>query len=265
MALRSLSGPRTPTSRRRSLAVAAIPSTLAACTGGGAIGRPSGVAGSGTVVVSTHLDDAVFSCYGVLGPGVVVVTVFAGIPPGGVLGEWDRATGAAESRPRVLERRLEDREALRLTGAEPVHLDFAEDQHAATGVVARPTQEELCSVLDGILAAATTVYAPAGIGHPEHERVRDAVLASRRDACLYVDLPYALRSDTGFRLPAGVAQQPRERRDRLLDPATAAEKVEACRCYASQLPALTALHGDFVAAARLAREVTWLPCAHVDR
>jgi len=220
------------------------------------------VGSCGSVVVSTHLDDAVFSCHGVLGPGVVVVTVFAGIPPRGVLGDWDGATGAADSRSRMLERRLEDREALAVSGAAPVHLDFAEAQHVATGAVAEPARDELCAALEPFVGPAATVYAPAGIGHPEHERTRDAVLSLRPDAVLYADLPYALRADTGFRLPAGVAAAgSRTRCDRLLDARAAGAKIEACRRYASQLHGLTALHGDFVATARLAREVAWLPPA----
>jgi hypothetical protein len=45
-----------------------------------------------TVVVWTHLDDAVLSCWSVIdGPGdVTVVTVFTGGPEPGSLTEWDR-------------------------------------------------------------------------------------------------------------------------------------------------------------------------------
>ena len=64
---------------------------------------------SSVVVVSTHLDDAVFSCYGSLGPETTVVTVLAGVPPPGVLGGWDADGGATDSHDRVLERRDEDR------------------------------------------------------------------------------------------------------------------------------------------------------------
>ena len=77
-----------------------------------------------TVVVSTHLDDAVLSCYRELGPETIVVTVFAGIPPPGEPGSWDRRTGATDSTARMRERRTEDIEALALSGSRAVHLDL---------------------------------------------------------------------------------------------------------------------------------------------
>src|SRR5205807_10094736 len=83
-----------------------------------------------TVVVSTHLDDAVLSCWSVLdAPGdVVVVTVFTGGPPPGTLTEWDRDSGAADSAERMIQRVEEDRAALRVAGREPVHVGLLEGQ-----------------------------------------------------------------------------------------------------------------------------------------
>ncbi len=149
-----------------------------------------------TIVLSTHFDDAVLSCYSTLGPETTVVTVLAGIPPEGVLGDWDAEGGATSSRDRVLERREEDRQALALSGSSYVHLGFHETQHV--GSKNAPTVAEL---VDGLRQYLTdgAVYAPAGILNGEHKWIRDAALALRPDAILYADLPYALRA--GFDLP----------------------------------------------------------------
>jgi len=83
---------------------------------------------SPVVVVSTHLDDAVFSCYNALGSEPTVVTVLAGVPPLGVLGGWDAEGGATDSHKRVLERRDRDRRGLLLSGSRHVHMDFPDGQ-----------------------------------------------------------------------------------------------------------------------------------------
>ena len=95
-----------------------------------------------TAVVSTHLDDAVLSCYRELGPETVVVTVFAGIPPPGEPGSWDRRTGAPDSTARMRERREEDIEALALSGCRAIHLDLLDSQYAelpAAAEIAAPS------------------------------------------------------------------------------------------------------------------------------
>lgn len=191
-----------------------------------------------TVVVSTHFDDAVFSCYSALGPETTVITALAGFPPEDVLGAWDADGGATSSVERVRERRAEDDAALALSGSRAVHLDFLDKQYWSPS---GPTVAELAAGLEPHLLG--TVYAPAGIGNDQHALVRDAVLAVRPDAVLYADLPYALKH--GFGEPG---------RDVELDKATVAEKIAASRCYATQLDQLVADFGDFLTAAALRRE-----------
>jgi hypothetical protein len=190
------------------------------------------------VVVSTHFDDAVFSCYSLLGPETTVVTALAGFPPAGVFGDWDREGGAASSIERVRERRAEDATALALSGSRGVHLDFLDKQYwNGSG----PSVGEVASGLEPHLAGP--VYAPAGIGNDQHALVRDAALAVRPDAILYVDLPYALIH--GWGEPG---------RDVELDDALLAEKLAASRCYATQLDQLIDGFGDFLTADALRRE-----------
>ena len=124
------------------------------------------------LVLSPHLDDAVFSCFHVVGgPGEVdVVTVFAAEPEGGgEVPRWDRITGARDSAERVRQRIEEDRQALALAGRSGRYLEFVEKQYA--GVL--PRVEELEEAV-GEIPASTEVLAPAGIGgHSAHLLVRE--------------------------------------------------------------------------------------------
>ncbi len=206
-----------------------------------------------TVVLSTHFDDAVLSCYSVLGSATTVVTVLAGVPREGVLGEWDEEGGATTSRERVLERREEDRQALALSGSSYLHLDFHEEQHV--GAANSPTIANLAEGLRPIVGPADLVYAPAGILNNEHKWVRDAALALRPDAILYADLPYALKA--GFELSADVPPAGRTPRDLYLDAELAAEKIRAFECYRTQIDQLVDAFGPFVNAEGLGREVFW--------
>jgi LmbE family N-acetylglucosaminyl deacetylase len=225
----------------------------------------------GAVVVSTHLDDAVLSCYSVLSPGVTVVTVLAGLPPAGTLGPWDAAGGATDSAQRIEERRREDRSALQRSGASPVHLSFPDREYVALRVCPRPTLETLTASLRGYLEDATVVFAPAAVstnsanpmrrlrrrGRSDHRLVRDAVLKIRPDATLYADLPYALSPDRGFVLPKELDRAVRSECRRQLDANLVAEKLESVRCYATQLDQLVELFGDFVNEDSLKLEVWW--------
>ena len=154
------------------------------------------------LVLSPHLDDAVFSCFHVVGGvgEVDVVTIFAGVPKGGgEVPRWDRITGARDSAERVRQRIEEDRQALALAGQSGRYLEFVEKQY--TGVL--PRVEELEEAL-GEIPASTEVFAPAGIGgHSAHVLVRELGLrlaAGGWVTAFYADLPYA----TEFGWPAWV-------------------------------------------------------------
>ena len=206
-----------------------------------------------SVVFSTHLDDAVLSCYGVLGPETTVVTVLAGLPPDGPPGHWDVRGGAASSPERVQERQEEDRRALARSGSRHVHLDFLDGQywphHGA------PTVEAIAESIRAYADSAAQVFAPAGIENPDHKLVRDAVLAARPDATLYADLPYALHP--GFALPVEVRDADRRQHDVELDASVITDKLASVHCYVTQLPYLLEDFGDFMHPAGLGREVLW--------
>ena len=147
-------------------------------------------------ILAPHLDDAVLSCWSVLTSAaeVRVVNVFAGVPPAGSTGWYDRKTGSLDSAARMRERLGEDAEALTALGREAVNLDFLEDQYRDG---ADPSPDELLAAVGTHLDGGAVVYVPAGIGrHGDHLLVRSLLGALCRDGTdvrLYADLPYCAR------------------------------------------------------------------------
>lgn len=125
-------------------------------------------------VISPHLDDAVFSCGGLIAAarGARVVTVFAGVPPAGVAApDWDRAAGFDSAEQAMLARRREDNRALGMLGAQPVWLDFWDRQYGR-----RHTPREIADSLQRVLLTQTDgmVAAPLGLFHSDHVLAHDA-------------------------------------------------------------------------------------------
>jgi len=171
------------------------------------------------VYLSPHLDDAVFSCGGLIarqssgGDDVQVVTVFAGDPPVGELTtfayELHRRWGG-EGSPMGL-RRAEDLVACGRLGASVVHLGFAEAvyRRAANGEALHPNAESLfgqpspeeeaqieaiAEALERNVAPDAEVYLPLGIGsHVDHLLARRAGERAARTSWYYREVPYALR------------------------------------------------------------------------
>lgn len=169
--------------------------------------------------VSAHLDDAVFSCGGLMaqqaaaGDEVRVVTVCAGDPPVGELTpfayELHRRWGGAGS-PMGL-RRAEDHVACGRLGASVVHLAIPDAiyRRAKDGQALYPNVEalfdrllpedgaridEAAAALSRALPAEADLYAPLAIGgHVDHILTRRAILRLRRPLWFYRDIPYAIR------------------------------------------------------------------------
>jgi LmbE family N-acetylglucosaminyl deacetylase len=173
------------------------------------------------LVLSPHADDAVFGCWSALDQGdreVVVVNVFAGLPPPGTSGGWDRECGVPDSVEMMKRRRMEDERALARVDVTPVHLDFLDMQYTAE-------DRDIEAIAAGVKTAVSgwsELYAPAAAGgytkllgaqgltlapHPDHEAVREAAGALARPGIptyFYAEIPYASGDARGRTWPHGL-------------------------------------------------------------
>src|SRR5436190_15448490 len=126
-------------------------------------------------VISPHLDDAVFGAGELIAahPGAVVITAFAGVPPGDALTDWDRDCGFSGSRQAMFARRREDSEALALLRATPCWLDFCDAQYAPS-----PDPGDIRAALERELERheSDVVAFPLGLGHRDNQLVSRAAL-----------------------------------------------------------------------------------------
>lgn len=194
----------------------------------------------GILVLSPHFDDAVLGCGAFLAerPGSIVLTVCAGVPPGGLpLPEWDRRCGFESARQAMQVRREENRRALHRLHAMGLHLDLLDSQYGGS------RREDLNGRLtrEILRLRPRMLLFPLGLFHEDHIRVSNAVLR----ACLrlgdtlawiaYEDVPYR-------RIPGLVQQRLAVLGDRgiratpwLTLPADLPLKRRAVTAYASQL------------------------------
>ena len=197
------------------------------------------------IVISPHLDDAVFACGALLAanPGSLVVTLFAGLPaePHRQHTAWDARSGFANAADAMHARREEDRRALALLEARPLWLDFTDSQYGASPA-ADQLSEALQQALRG-LAPETLLY-PLGLFHSDH---RLAHAASRSAASALPGLRPLLYEDALYRGMRGVLQQRLAELAqagcsvtpaRLPAGAGSARKAQAVQAFASQLRAL---------------------------
>ena len=122
-----------------------------------------------------------------------MLTVFTAAPQADwPLSRWDLLTGASNSRRRQFERYDEDAAALRLFGADGIHLDELEELYRD----GEPDLGQAVERMARTFAEAEEVWLPSAIGgHPDHLLARNAGLraaqrAGRRDVVLYADFPY---------------------------------------------------------------------------
>lgn len=234
------------------------------------------------LLLSPHWDDAVLDCWSVLTGErrVTVVNLFAGVPPTGRLAPWDAITGATDSAVRARERIAEDASALARAGRTPVNLPFLDAQYRVA--VPDPTLEEIDRALFAGAPSASRVYVTAGIGgHRDHllaRRYGRMLLREGLPVTLYADLPYCVlhgwphwvegtqpdphRNVDAFWMEflKGVPELPALRGAHVerLDDGAAAAKLEAMRCYETQLPGLDYGAGRLLSDPEIHRlEVRW--------
>jgi LmbE family N-acetylglucosaminyl deacetylase len=208
------------------------------------------------VIVSPHLDDAVLGCSTLMAanPGATVVTVFAGRPAEypDPMGHWDSLCGFAEGDEVHVARRAEDAAALSLLDATPVWLDFVEHSYLERADWVRPDH-----VVDALAVAVaeldpTAVFAPFGLGNPDHDCTHDAAMLVRErfeEDPARSAVSWFLYEDTGYKhIPGLLAWRVARLFRRGLWPTPAAVPVDTDRArkdaavarYPSQLLALEA-------------------------
>lgn len=213
------------------------------------------------VYLSPHLDDAVFSCGGMIhrqthaGERVVVVTLCAGGPPAGPFSDFAQSLHARWQTPleAVAVRRAEDLAALTLLGAEGIHLSTPDciyrveassgkhlyaseaslfgDVHLSELNLIRRMADETARLLRTF--QHPRLYAPAGLGHHvDHQLTRQAAEVAGRVHAYYEDYPYVAFSGEDARTTLGPTLAPELV---YLTPGDLTAKVQAIAAYASQL------------------------------
>ncbi len=150
--------------------------------------------------ISPHCDDVVLSLGQMIAAhglhsdeDVEVITVFAGIPDDDVcvLSPYDEAGGFSSSRDAMIARREEDRKACALLGAVPIHLSLLDRQYDPEREPAYAAQiVDAFRDLD-LWADHADVFAPLGIGHPDHALVAwcARLACPNSGVALYEELP----------------------------------------------------------------------------
>lgn len=143
------------------------------------------------IVFAPHLDDAVWSASNLLGPGVTVVTVCAGIPPQGTPAtQFDTRAGFPTGDAAVRARRAEDEAAAAQLGYEPVHLDCLD-----AGYPGGPSIAVAVATVLKDADADEVIVGPLGLRHPDHVAVamavREEVRVRNLQAWSYEEQPYA--------------------------------------------------------------------------
>ncbi|MDR5821608.1 PIG-L family deacetylase [Caballeronia sp. LZ043] len=131
------------------------------------------------LVISPHLDDAVFSCGALLAAetDALVCTVFAGTPEMPMVTGWDTECGFGDAHQAMEARRAEDIAALEILGARARHLSFLDSQYAEDGA---QTLQAIADALADVIHAGRhdAVLIPAGLFHSDHDLVHRAALAA---------------------------------------------------------------------------------------
>lgn len=194
------------------------------------------------LLLSPHFDDAVLSAGQLLAgrPDADVVTVFAGIPVEVHLTPYDKKCGFTSSKQAVEMRRIEDKNALALLGANPIHWNFTDGQYAEVGQLWDNLQFSIANEIMKQVEKEDYEYIllPLGLGHSDHmiilEAVYDLIWGKHLSLPVYVweDLP--LRVVEPELVPDRLAKFGIKEKATLGD-GPIADKIRALSCYKSQI------------------------------
>jgi LmbE family N-acetylglucosaminyl deacetylase len=210
------------------------------------------------IYLSPHLDDAVFSCGGLMarqtaaGESVIVVTVCAGDPPPGDLTPFAQELHARwkADRAPIEVRRSEDLAACERLCAGVIHFEIPDAVYrkASDNAALYPDEKSIFGVLHEFdtdlvdqltwklsrnIPVDAALYCPLGYdGHVDHRLTRQAAENLNRPLRYYPDLPYAARGGQipdELGLPKGVEQRI------LLVSEEIKAWTQASSCYQSQI------------------------------
>jgi len=182
------------------------------------------------IILSPHLDDAVWSAAG-LCEGATVITICAGVPPGDLAPSmFDIDSGFDFAADAMEARRHEDICAAEALGFTAVHMDVKDLAYGRE-------DSEIIEAVEWALQGVDDdepVAGPLGISHPDHIAVSDAFRRVAHqcnlEAWLYADAPYArMYPKELHRRLEGVEPRPVGRR------MPESQKREAVECYQSQV------------------------------
>lgn len=192
------------------------------------------------LIVSPHFDDAVLSTgqYMAGRTDLVVATVLGGTPAHKkVVTTYDQTCGFKNAEEAVSMRRQEDKAAMAVLNAKPVHLDHVDSQYGSEA-----SFEAVQASLEGLLLEhePEIVLGPLGIAHPDHVFVRNVLLELKpKNLVLYEELPSrVLWPETVDEAMVNLSEQGVEVKPYEHVAGPLATKMEAMWCYKSQLGVL---------------------------
>lgn len=187
------------------------------------------------LLISPHFDDAVLSAGQLLSsrPNIDVITVFAGEPKEIVTTPYDEKCGFKDSKDAVAVRRLEDKEALALLKANPIHLDLTDGQYSEDNDYNK-LKRDLIKIINN--EDYEYIVAPLGLGHPDHIKVSDIVV----DISKKIGIPIYFWEDMPLRVVEPELVYPRLKELKLtslvhLGTGSMTDKIRALSCYRSQI------------------------------
>lgn len=219
------------------------------------------------IYLSPHLDDVALSCGGLIhrqvqaGTAVLVLTIFAGPPLHSELSSFAAELHAhwGHLTEPVAVRRREDKKAMRLLGADYIHLGYPDAIYRFDDTSSlylcdedlfgplHPSDLKLVAQLTEAIMEMhsprqSTIYAPLAVGnHVDHQLVREAALMLHRKSypvTLYEDYPYVEvpKALTRELERIGTDRWTEEVQD--FDEENLAMKIKAIAAYASQMDKL---------------------------
>ena len=146
------------------------------------------------IIISPHLDDAVFNCWSTISQAnACVLTLFAGVPKPGTTKLWDLVCGEPSGQLMMENRRVENDQALAPSGRPPINLDFLDYQYQRNRVALTKIVESVLAKTDNRSTFMVPLAGSHLWNHPDHRLAREVgieLLKLGRGVDFYPDSPY---------------------------------------------------------------------------